>query len=55
VKADGSGDGATMLELSQPIARPNGKRTLPERRVILTENRYSETDIAKQDGDKGDH
>jgi hypothetical protein len=52
VKADGSAGAATMLELSQPIAGPDGMRALQNGSIILAENRSGKIDIVTVEGDK---
>jgi sugar lactone lactonase YvrE len=52
VKPDGTAGAATLLALSQPIAGPDGMRTLPDGSIILAENRSGKIDIVNIDGDK---
>jgi hypothetical protein len=52
VKADGTAGAATLLELSQPIAGPDGMRTLQDGRIILAENRSGKIDIVNVNGEK---
>ena len=51
-KPDGSAGAATLLELSQPIAGPDGMRALPDGRIILVENRSGKIDIVRVEGNK---
>ena len=51
-KPDGSAGAATMLELSQAIAGPDGMRSLPDGRIILVENRSGKIDIVRVEGAK---
>jgi hypothetical protein len=52
VKTDGTAGAATVLELSQPIAGPDGMRSLRDGRVILAENRSGKIDIVNVEGGK---
>jgi sugar lactone lactonase YvrE len=51
-KPDGSAGAATMLELSQQIAGPDGMRSLPDGRIILVESRSGKIDIVRVEGNK---
>ncbi len=52
INPGGAAGTVTQLELSQPIAGPDGMRALPDGRFILAENRSGKIDIVTIEGDK---
>jgi sugar lactone lactonase YvrE len=52
VKPDGTAGAGNVLELSQPIAGPDGMRALPDGRIVMAENRSGKIDIVRVDGSK---
>jgi outer membrane protein assembly factor BamB len=51
MKPNRTAGAATLLSLSQPLAAPDGMRTLPDGRIILAENRGGKIDLVKVEGD----
>ena len=52
IKPDGSAGAVTTLELSAPLAGPDGMRVGPGEVLLITENRVGNLTQAKIDGDK---